>query len=227
MSNALLPVNVNELPVGKYVNEESFSDLAKSVDWLPRLDLFSSASDVCKKGEFPLNHWGFVVGKNITDLTTEVDVIPIKWRPKATLIKGKEVTNAYNPNDPEFQRIDKLVKDKVQNSGAMVGPEFLIYIPSIRRFASYHARNTSAKMIAGDIKKAMDENRAVTLGSQFVQGKVNSWQAPTISNCSTPFLPEELPSGPQVVDEVNKFCNPPESQKEVVEEVATGDQRVR
>lgn len=221
MSTALLPITASQLPVGKYVSEEAFSEVAKSVDWLPRLQLFSSASDECKQGKFPINHWGFVVGKAITDLTLEVDVIPIAWRPKAMKIKGKEVFSVYDPKNEEFKKIDATVKAKTPNSGCMTGPEYLVWIPSIKRFGSYYMNNTSAKMVAGDVKRAMEEGRAITLGSRFVQGKQNSWQAATINNCSTPFAPEELPSAEALIEEVKKFANPPESQAEKVEEVAT------
>ena len=226
MSNALMPVNVNQLPVGKYTSEEVFSDLAKAVDWLPRLQLFSIASNEVKQDKFPKNHWGFVVGQNITDLTGEVDVFPVAWRPKAMRIKGKEVVSVFNPKDPEFLKISETVKAKTPNSGCMTGPEYLVWIPAIKRFASYFMNNTSAKMVADDVKRALLEQRPVTLGSRFVQGAQNSWQAPTVNNCSTPFAPEDAPSAEALLAEVNKFANPPEQKREVVEEDGT-PQRAR
>ena len=227
MSTAILPIDVNQLPVGKYADDKVFSELAKAVDWLPRLQLYSSASDECKQGKFPINHWGFIVGKNITDLTLEVDVIPIAWRPKAMRIKGKDVTSVYDFKNEEFLKIDEIVKAKTPNSGCMTGPEYLVWIPIIKRFAGYYMCNTSAKMVADDVKRALKEQRAITLGSRFVQGKQNSWQAPTINSCSTPFSPEDLPDTEVLISEITKFNNPPESKAEKVEEVNMAPSRAR
>ena len=67
----LIPVEEIANVPAKY-SDDVFDDLASS--FLPQLRLMTASSDVCKSGEFPINHYALIRGSNREDLGTEVDV---------------------------------------------------------------------------------------------------------------------------------------------------------
>lgn len=219
---ATLPEDLN-LPVSKYATNDVFSGVSSTANWLPRLQLFTASNKETKTGKIPMNHYGLATGKEVMDLGKTVDILPLAWRPKAMLFgEDKKVTSKYNPADPEFKRIQQLAD--TPNLGAMFGPEFLVWVPAVQKFATIFMASKSARREAPNIKDALDHRKAVTMASHYIETPKFQWQAPLVRGCSTPF---EIPSADEIVEQVERFVNPPESQIEVVEEPASAGGRVR
>lgn len=198
----------NQLPA-KY-DDKVFEDTTKAGDWLPRLQLMTAASEKCKDGSFPMNHYALASGQNLRDVGQTVDVLVLSWRPKAMDI-GDEIITIYDPENPEFNRIREASGEK--DSGCMYGPEFLIYIPSAEQFATFFMGSKSARREAPSVKARM--LKAGTLKSNLVKTAKYTWQTPTCVPCSTPF---ELPGESEIKTQVEKFLNPPTTNVEKASE---------
>jgi len=179
---------------------EDFALSVKAGDYLPRVQLMTSAAEPCKKGEFPINHYAMVSGQHMTDLGEYPDVVVLSWRPKALEI-GEEVISVYDPKSPEFQRIQ--AQAEVKDSGCMFGPEFLLYIPSQTCFATLFMGSKSARRESHAVMARMA--KAATLKSHLIETKKYSWYAPLVTPCSTPL---DLPAIEKIQVEVEKFNNP-------------------
>lgn len=203
--NALIPAEVaGEL--AKY-GDDVFSATAASGDYLPRLQLMTAASEKCKSGVFPINHYALIRDQNYIDLGESIDVLIVTWRPKALEI-GDEVISVFKPDHPEFQRIQ--AKSSEQDSGCMYGPEFLMYIPAQKSFATFFCGSKSSRRESPNIRALM--TKAATLKSRFVETKKYKWYTPSVTSCSTPF---EMPDMEDLKKSVDKFNNPPETTVEV------------
>lgn len=217
MSNDLVKVeDLQDLPLQKY-DDKAFELAQSSASYLPRLQLLTSNSDKCKSGEFPTNHYALINDQKFDDLGVNVDCLPVAWRPKA-LETGDEVISVYDPNDAEFARIQERSLNET-NSGCMFGPEFLVWLPGVKRFATFFMGTKSARRESSALKDRLQ--KGVTLGSQKIETKKFTWFAPKVSACSTPF---EMPSRDALIEAVEGFNNPPKSE---VEKVSSSDDRAR
>lgn len=200
----------NEALPPQVYNEEDFLLSTKSGDWLPRLQLMTSNSDICKEGKFPVNHYSLIQSQNNRDMGTDVDVLVIAWRPKA-IEMGDEVITVFDTKHPEFIRIQE--KSTEQNSGCMFGPEFLVYIPTIKEFATFFMGSKSTRREAPGVKARM--LKGGTLKSHLVKTAKFTWQVPICVPCTTPF---EIPEENEIKEQATKFLNPPATTIEKVSE---------
>jgi len=211
--NAMIPADI----AGSMVQygDDIFKAATKSGDYLPRLQLMTANSDVCKGGKFPINHYALIRDQNFQDLGEAVDILVISWRPKALEI-GENVISVFKMEHAEFQRIQ--AKSAEQNSGCMYGPEFLIWIPAVKEFSTFFCGSKSSRREAPGIRALMA--KAATLKSRYVETKKFKWYTPAVIPCSTPFDAPDLVKLKEVVD---KFNNPPETTVEVADEAASTD----
>ena len=183
--------------------DEAFLAATKTGDWLPRLQLMTANSEKVKSGEFPMNSFALVVGQTMQNLGKELDVLVCAWRPKA-IEMGDEVITVFDISNPEFIRIQEKSAEK--ESGCMYGPEFLVWIPGAKKFATYFLGSKSSRREAPGVKARM--LKAATLKSHTVKTAKYTWQVPIATPCSTPF---EMPDEEDLHDEMQKFANPPKS----------------
>ena len=207
--NALIPADAVGGALQKF-DDEAFKSTTKSGDYLPRLQLMTAASKQCKNGDFTINHYALIRDQNFQDLGEAVDILLVTWRPKALEI-GDEVISVFKPDHPEFQRIQEKSGEK--DSGCMYGPEFLVYIPQVKEFATFFCGSKSSRREAPNVKALM--RKAATLKSRYVETKKYQWYTPAVTPCSTPF---EAPNMEQLAKIVEKFNNPPETTVEVAPE---------
>lgn len=196
-------------------DEKMFEMTTSSGAFLPRVQLMTSSSEKCKAGEFPINNFAFIAGQNYKDLGKEVDVLVIHWRPKAVDMSGEVILSSYDGNSDLFQKI--MTKADVKDSKCMFGPEFLIYVPGERKFATFFMGSKSARKEAPGIKALL--KNACTLKNKKIEWKTYTWFAPFGVPCNTPF---ELPTNEAIMEELNKFSNPPAQEVEKAEEPAAG-----
>jgi hypothetical protein len=203
--NALIPVG--ELGAVKY-DDETFDKIAAS-KYLARIQLMTSNSKPCKGGEFPTNHYAFVRGKTNTDMTAEVNVLVIAWRPKAIRMDDS-VMAFYDTENPEFKKIEDEADEN--DSGCMFGPEFLCYVPSLKDFGIFFMGSKSSRNESPSMKALI--GKSATLRVQKLSNKKYEWFSPQVVPCSTPF---EIPEMDLIKEQVEKFNNPPVNDVETVD----------
>jgi hypothetical protein len=205
--------------VSKYATQEAFSQLAKANDYLPRFQLYGSTSKDVKKGKIPLAHYGYSQGDDVIDCGPEVRVYVLAWRPKAMRISGEKVEAYFNPEHAEFKKI--TVESGVKNSGALCGPEFLLWLAEQGLFATFFMANKTMRREAPnlDVYRPQEKNKfqalPVTLKVQFIEKGEFSWHGPVITGCSIP-LP--LPEEETMTTELDRFNNPPEPKDQAASE---------
>jgi len=207
-------IKLDGLEVDKY-SDDDFDAAQSSAQYFPRVQLLTSNSAACKSGDFPTNHYALVNDSNNQDLGKSVDVAVITWRPKA-LETGDQVISSYEPSSDEFQRIQG--KSFESNSGCMFGPEFLVWIPQAKKFATFFMGTKSSRREAPNVKARL--KNAATLSSRKIETKQYTWFAPACTACTTPL---EVPGKEELIAAIEQFNNPPKPTLEGVDDKADGE----
>ena len=215
-------IKLDEATLPQKFTDDAFLAATKAGDYLPRLQLMTAASNECKSGKFPINSYALISGQNFTNLTSAVDILVITWRPKAIEIPTGEgsIITVYDTENKEFTRIAEKSNEK--DSGCMFGPEFLVWVPSAKSFATFFMGSKSSRRESPNVKALL--KKGATLKSHLIETKQYSWMAPMVVPCTTPF---EMAPIEQIMEEVAKFNNPPVNEIEKVEPTAGAADRAR
>ncbi len=223
-NTSLVPVNLEQLPSTQIGSDEVFADLAKSADYIGRLQLFTKGKAINKKLVGPGNYGIPESDEEVIDLGDTIDIIPLARRPKAIDMTDSEaIIVNYDPETKEFKRIAAQSLEK--ESHCMYGPSFLVYERSTGRFLEFFCGNKSSRSEAKklyaflpltqtdiDAKAANGDDMSgltphgplpLTLKSRLVEKGTYSWHVPVVVKCATPF--EKLPSMDRIVKEINAF----------------------
>lgn len=202
--NELIPLN--EVAAAQ---ESALIEVGASTGFLPRIQLFGGSSDACKEGKIGIGRYGIVRGKDqLEDLGTEVDVLVCAGRVKALDISGDNPLTSYDHKSDLFKEI--AAGSSEENSRKMYGPEYLVWIPSIKALATFFLSSPTARRESASIHARL--RKAATLKAKLINGKKHKWHGPVITPCSTPF---EMPDPAYLTDEINKFVNPKATEVEV------------
>jgi hypothetical protein len=220
----LVPMSVEQLPATQLGSDEQFTDLARSADYLLRLQLFTKGKAVNRKLVGPGNYGIPLSDEEVTDLGDEIHIIPYSRRPKAIDMTDSEaIIVSYDPATPEFQRIADQSLEK--ESHCMYGPSFLVYELKQNAFFEFFCGNKSSRQESKklfpylplsqadiDAKAAKGEDVStlvphgpmpLTLKSRLVEKGTYSWHVPVVGKCSTTF--PKVPTTERVVKEINAF----------------------
>ena len=207
-----------EQGVQKY-GDDIVNALAKSGDYLPRLQLMTSNAAMCKDGKFPINHYAIVDGQTFKDMGETIDVLVINWRPKA-LSTNDPIMAVYDVTNKEFTRICE--QSETKDSGCMFGPEYLCWVPTTKEFVTFFMGGKISRRESPNLKALL--KKAATLKAQKIDTGKYTYFSPIVVPCSTPF---ELPEMEDIMEQVTKFNNPPATEIEKVEKPAGEEQRAR
>lgn len=206
--NQLVPLDPNDKEL---VN---FDDVASNTTiYLPRLQLFGSKSAACAEEKIGIGRWGLVNDDVITDLGVAVDVIILAFRPKALDTSGDTVVNNHDATSETYASIRE--RSGVKDSGCMYGPEFLVFIPSEKAFATYFASSKTARRESKKIRPLMGCGATLKCKLIAPPGSKWKWHGPVVLPCSAPL---DVPDLKIIKAEKEKFLNPPVSDIEVVDE---------
>ena len=184
------------------LDDKQFGELVKSGDYVVRIQLFGAGSTLVKQGKFPMAHWGYVADKeNPIDLGGQFDCLVLALRGCAARLTSDPVITVYDVNHPEYAKIRE--ESEIQDSGCVYGPEFLIYIPAIEQYATYHMNNPTARRESPKLKALI--GKAATIKAKFIETKKYSWHGPEVSPCSAPL---NTPEQAKLIETVNKFVKP-------------------
>lgn len=205
--NTALSLPKENLGVSKF-DPKVFEEVSKASSFLPRVQLYGGNSGIVKKGKFPLNHYGLAKSKDdVADLGEEFDAWVITWRPKAMDVSGQEIISVFDHNDDEFKRIVKM--SDVQNSGCMFGPEFLMYLPKIGKFATMFFSSKTMRRMSDEVVEKVGS--LVTFTVDIIEKGNFVWPGPLVDTCSTP---QPTPPADEMAAEKERFENPPKSEVE-------------
>jgi hypothetical protein len=237
----LVPVDFSQLPATSMGSDDGFNDLAKGMDFLGRLQLFSKGKAINKSLISP-GSWGIPVSDDaVIDIGKSVDVVPFARRPKALDLHDTEaiITN-YDMESDEFKRI--AAASGQQNSGCMYGPSFLVYERTTGRFLEWFCGSKSTRAEANkmypflrvteaDIAARPDlkdtephDAEPFTMNIKLIDGKW-SYHVPVVVRCSTPFT--RVPPIEKIIFEMDRFMHPVDAGIEKVDEEKAGRGRAR
>lgn len=242
----LVSLDLSQLPSTQIGTDEAFADLAKSADFLGRLQLYSKGTAVNKRligpGEFGIPG----SGEQVTVLGESADVLVLARRPKAVDLNDTEaIVESYDTTSELFKEIaDRSLE---QNSKCMYGPSFLVIERTTGRFLEFFCGTKSSRNAAGDVypfcpltpadiaAKAANGNdvtglephgpRAMTLRSKLVEKTGFSWHVPIVLPCSAPF--KNLPANDRIMAEIRKFTEVKERGPEKVAAAEVKGRRAR
>lgn len=203
-----------------HVDEKNMlAAISSGQDFLPRLQLFTSRSDKVSEGLVDVNNYGIVEGDEITQLEKEIDLLIIAWRPMAIDNSGEQTIVTYDPKLDENGKPTgtfAMIQDKADQpakTGAMYGPQYLVYIPSLQKFAGWWLCSKTARNLATQVNSFI--GKPATIGSRSIDNGKYKWQAPTIHQCTTEFDPPALE---EIQKQYDTFMDPPEPKVDVAEE---------
>lgn len=219
MANDLTQVEHSDqlVPVTSGLSAQDFADISSSVRFLPRIQLYGASSKVVKTGKFPVGHYGLAINRDqIIDLGESFDFLPLQVRAKAMdMSDDKNIVNVFDKNSPQFKEIAE--RSKIKNSSCMYGPEFLVWVPSLERYATVYFYNPTMRNSAPDLFLLL--GKGATLSVRFIEDKTyGGWHGPTVTKCSTVMPPDDRE---MMAQQVNMFENPPKDK--VLEPVPVDD----
>ena len=122
--NNLVPVDFNQLPSTQLGTDDQFAELAKSTEFIGRLQLYTKGKAI-NKGQVRPGCYGIPEGEEVIDLGDTIDILPLGRRPKAIDMTDTDaVIVNYDPESDEFKRIAAQSLEK--ESHCMYGPSFLV-----------------------------------------------------------------------------------------------------
>lgn len=197
-TNALAEIAAIAGNMQKY-DDSQFETVAKSADYLCRLQLCGSASKLFKKNKIAKGNYAYIItSDDFKDLGSSVDVLPISWRPKALDMSGDTPMSFYDVNSTGFKEI--CAKSMQANSNCTYGPEYLVWVPAIKKFATLHYGSKTSRKDAKDMHQLLQ--KGATLTHRIVENDKGIWESIVTSPCSTPF---EMPPLDATRDAVEKF----------------------
>lgn len=202
-------------------SETDLAQVLKSSDYLPRLSVMGSSSDLVKEQKLPIGHMGLIWSNDrFKDLGTSVDVLSLSVRTKAIRLTNPPMAY-FQVDHPEFKKIQ--AESDLKDSKCSFGPEFLLWIPSVNELATFHMGSKSARREAPNLVSLMRPNNewivaSATIKPKYIKGTSYSWHAPSVIPCTTPLAPPE--DMDELREQLEKFKNPPVSKVETVTEEA-------
>ena len=200
----------------KYSDDETMAAMSTTA-WLPRLQLCGGNTGLVQQGKIPVSHYALIrSATEFTPMGPSVEAVILNRRPKAMRISGDEVTSVFNPHSAEFLAIQE--ESEQPDSGCFWGPEFLLYLPSLKEFCLFLCGSKSARREAKVFYALM--HKAVLLESSIAKSKKYMWHVPKCLP-NTSFDQSLLPDTAQIQKINASFIAPPEEEVEASDQPAS------
>lgn len=185
-------------------------DMVKTKDYLCRVSLNGTTSDLVATGKCaPGTHVYVVKADEFIDLGKEFDAFIVDVRPKALDFSGAVPLSYFDRSLPGFAKTIEKAQTGGNDSKCLFGPEYLIWIDRIKKFATYFLSSPTAKQ-QNNKMHALTGSWA-TFKSTLIEGKANGkkWWGPVVVPCSLSYDP---PPQEQWTKWVTFFKTEPSSQ---------------
>lgn len=206
MTNTLIPTGtVPETDTSRVMS------VSKNKDYLPRLKLCGAQAGECQRGIVGIGHYALIKSRqDIEDVGNDLNVIIIAGRAKAVQL-GDPIIQSFDPECTLFKDIQEESTRK--DSEAMYGPEFLVYIPDLKVYATFFMCNPTGRIVAPDLSVRMGNGANLT--SILIENKKFKWHGPVIKDCGEPL---DVPDSEKMSEVATKFLNEKDSEVELAEE---------
>lgn len=139
---------------------------------MPKLALKTSNSNECKEGTFDVNHFALKTNKLI-DLGKEVVACVASFRALALdWSNSDKVIATADYKSEEFNRIKAIAESGKKDTKTLFGPEFLLYLPSEKKYCTLLMSNYNSKTKGCDgFLKYMKEGKPVVIRACKAENK--------------------------------------------------------
>lgn len=142
----------------------------------PYVRMYGAKSKEATARKIASGHFGIAQGSgDPEDLGESCDVIIVASRSRAVDTKNKK--NFYVRESAGYQHVKE--QSSVQNSGMIYGPEFLVWVGSVQKFATFHCNSKTLRNIANELLDAV--GKAVTLGWRLAENANYTWDAVSVT----------------------------------------------
>ncbi len=212
-------------------SDKEVSEITKTGDWLPRLQVMGSSSNLVIEQKIPVGVFALIHSKgNFIDLGKKVDFMGLAFRAKAMRFNSKPIS-VFDRNDAEYKSI-QVDSDK-PNAGCGWGPEFLIWLPSQSVFATLFCSSKTLRNASSDILTIMKKGEnvygpgVITSETYLIKTDSNIWWGARFFPCTNTLPPTDDPDAwmAKYQEELTKFRNPPKMVVETEEATAPGRAR--
>ena len=201
----------------KYASDDALSTVTKVGDWLPYIALHGSNSKFVKTEQIGMGHFGVHPSSgSLIDLGKNFVGLFLAWRSKA-MQYAPSVLSFYDHTTKEFKEVELKAKT-VKQSQCGVGPEYLVWLPEQKIFATYFLGNATGRNESANINGPMKDGPFVCQQkSKLIDPPKSefSWHGPETKKHDLEIV---MPSEAALVEEVKKFNNPPAATQEAAEE---------
>lgn len=212
LSAAQMIEKIKQQGASKFATEKALSTVTKTGSWLPYIQLHGSNSKVVKRGQFPMGHFALVKNKVNGDIGDSFVAFVVAWRPKAMQYKPT-VLSVYDTASKQFQDLEAKADQK--DSGCGFGPEFLLWLPEYKELATLFLGNKTGRNEGPNIIGAV--GHACRIGAILIEDKKQDreWHGAKMYpyDLEINVWPEEA----VLMEELNKFNNPPAVTADVAE----------
>lgn len=210
-STAIALPNIAALQAASAYAEPEQGVFGTGANFLPRLQLFTSNSDECKRGVIPVATYGVFKGKEtLIEIGKTVVVIPLAWRAKAMFLGGDKPVAFHDPKSKEFADVRRKA-DADSNSKNMYGPEFLLWTQDhgyVTFFCGSKTARNAAPAIRALLPTATGQLRYGVLSAEYINNDKYSWHGPKIE---VSLQNIDGPPAESVVTTITDFLNPVDS----------------
>lgn len=126
------------------ITANSLADMGcEAVSFLPRVELMTASKKPVKSGQYTqLNTYALATtADSQTCLGKQIEAVIIDWRPFAMDFKTKK--RFYVQDCEGFKDIEK--RSDFKDAGCAAGPQFLLWLPDVKKMAIWWANNKSSK----------------------------------------------------------------------------------
>lgn len=209
------------------LSQKAFEEVTKTGDYLGRLQLLGGNSELVKSGvvERP-GVWAYITSSSdkpeVLGPTTQVMILA--WRSMAMhLFNNSPKCIDFDRTSTFFKKCVSLrdVKnDEDDPDSYMAGPQFLLWAYNAKSgrgaYLTYYASSKTARKRAPEVLDLL--NRNAVFGVEFIKRGKFSWHGPTAQPLS--IAPPNQPDPEEAAEEIQKFLNPPKTEKEMAPEPA-------
>lgn len=209
-------------------DDNDIESLTKTSVYLPQIRVYGSSTDAVKEGKMPMGHLGlYISSDSIVDLGEQFDSLALAWRPRSSSVGGDSPINFYGQlvdSKWEYSKgfTDFKTRAMSKEKGYLAGLEFLMYIPTLKKFALLFMGNPTLRREGANVKALI--GCGVTLKVKLIKTTTYTWHGCDVFECTTPF---DLPSDNDIKDQMVEFRKPKDSNVEFVDEPQGSTGRAR
>lgn len=191
----------NELTVP---TKQEVSTLADSdLSFIPNIKLLHGSSEEVTDDKGRVGNFFF----EDSEILKEVPIVVVAWRQHAILMQNNEKKlESFHPDTDTWKKIAATTRNYPEND-PRIGYSFLIFIPSLNKYAIFHPNTSSAKPVAVSIMNYMRDMKDRTTDPERELAFTNQFQLTSVIKKTKKFnfpVPKVIPIDPVKLEYIPK-----------------------